>query len=753
MNEILEAERFCKELDCLLAGTKGGDPLDEESAKDMEFAERIVSSDRSGESKVRRSLKAKLLARKPGRLEAWGVRPWVLCAGLATLILVPLAIPLIIREYEVGRVAEVTAYIGDLRGAQERNAARSAAAQSNSLGYVSKMLGYAGVGSSGPTDGSANSLAALKKAAKNAGNAINRQGSALSAAEQAAGMNIPGGAGVGGAGNDSKSLGESLAYLSPRQTGYTITGNRRFGELSSGRALGGGSVRQLSAVRHSVAPKGNFSSLSGLSAPEPLVQPSQLPFSLSVDQEVYNHMAEGEFLKASNNPFSTFSIDVDVASYANVRRFLKQDRLPPPDAVRIEEFINYFRYDYPEPQHGQPFTIIADAADSPWHAKHKLVRVAIKAKSIPKDELPPSNLVFLIDSSGSMQDGNKLPLVKKALRLLVNELRPQDHVAIVTYASSAGIVLDATSGIRKADILAAIDRLQADGSTAGAQGIQLAYQVAAKHLLKKGNNRVILATDGDFNVGVTSDSELVRLIEGERTKGIFLTVLGVGEGNYQDAKMQQLADKGNGNYAYLDDIAEAQKVLVAQLAGTLNTVAKDVKIQVEFNPARVQAYRLIGYEKRALQAEDFKNDKKDAGELGSGHTVTALYEVIPPGVKTDLPAVDELRYQKTSLVPAEVSHELLTVKVRYKDPNGTKSLLMVRPLVDKMQRWSEAAPDFKFAAAVAGFGMLLRGSAFSRDLSYDKVYRMAQASGGKDPDGTRGEFIRLVEKARLLKGL
>ncbi|MBI5241887.1 MAG: VWA domain-containing protein [Elusimicrobia bacterium] len=482
------------------------------------------------------------------------------------------------------------------------------------------------------------------------------------------------------------------------------------------------------------------------------VQPSKLSSPPPADREGYRYLAENEFLKAKDAPLSTFSIDVDVASYANVRRMLNASRVPPADAVRIEEFINYFHYSYPEPDGDHPFSITADQAACPWKPEHKLVRVAIKGKSIPKAELPPSNLVFLIDSSGSMQDENKLGLVQKSLRLLVNELRPQDRVAIVTYAGSAGLILDSTSGERKPDIISAIDRLEAGGSTAGAQGIQLAYQVALKNFLKKGNNRVILATDGDFNVGVTSDGELVRLIETEREKGIFLTVLGVGAGNYQDAKMQQLADKGNGNYAYLDDIAEAQKVLVSQLAGTLYAVAKDMKLQVEFNPARVQAYRLIGYEKRALKAEDFNNDKKDAGELGSGHTVTALYELIPVGIKTDLPDVDELKYQRAAPAEAAQSPELLTVKVRYKDPDGTKSKLLTRPLAGDAQPWAQASSDFKFAAAAAGFGMLLRGSAFAGDLTFAKVSELAQSAEGKDADGYRGEFIRLVEKARLLKG-
>jgi Ca-activated chloride channel family protein len=679
MNENMEAERFAKGLDSLLAGKKGGEALDAELAKDMEFAEKLVCSDKSGESKVRRSLKEKLLAQpKPSRLESWGVRPWAFAAGLAAVLISPIVLQRVSQRHSgevrtASPASQVTPPITTGNPPMEMASFRRLF-HGDSNQAVNKAPGYMGVGSRGQAK-SMESLAFLAGASNMAAVAAVRGG--------------------GAAGNEM--------YLTESRSSYDV-------------------------------------------------QPSNLPSPAPTDREGYRYLAENEFLKAKDAPLSTFSIDVDVASYANVRRMLNASRLPPADAVRLEEFINYFHYSYPEPDGDHPFSITADQAACPWKPEHKLVRVAIKGKSIPKAELPPSNLVFLIDSSGSMMAENKLPLVQKSLRLLVNELRPQDRVAIVTYAGSAGLILDSTSGERKADIIAAIDRLQAGGSTAGAQGIQLAYQVALKNFLRKGNNRVILATDGDFNVGVSDDGSLVRLIESEREKGVFLSVLGVGGGNYQDAKMQQLADKGNGNYAYLDDIAEAQKVLVSQLAGTLYAVAKDMKLQVEFNPAKVQAYRLIGYEKRALKAEDFNNDKKDAGELGSGHTVTALYELIPPGVKTDLPDVDELKYQKTAPVADAQGAELLAVKVRYKDPDGTKSKLLTRPLADQGRAWAEAAPDFKFAAAAAGFGMLLRGSAFAGDLTYDKVADLARSAAGKDPDGYRGEFLRLVEKARLLKG-
>jgi Ca-activated chloride channel family protein len=492
----------------------------------------------------------------------------------------------------------------------------------------------------------------------------------------------------------------------------------------------------------SSAPQLNYQSFNG-ARPEPEPAPA--------DREAYAYNEENPFQKVADHPLSTFSIDVDAASYSNTRRILNESRMPPADAVRIEEFINYFHYEYPEPAGEHPFSITTEVAACPWNAKHKLVRVGIKGKSIAKKDLPPNNLVFLVDTSGSMT--GSLPLLKSGLKLLVEQLREEDRISIVAYAGSAGLVLPATSGAKKTEILDAIERLQAGGSTAGGAGITLAYQVARDNFLKKGNNRVILATDGDFNVGVTSDGELTRMIEEKREHGVFLTVLGFGYGNVQDSKMEALADKGNGNYAYIDDILEARKVLVKEMGATLLTIAKDVKIQVEFNPARVQSYKLVGYENRMLKAEDFNNDKKDAGELGSGATVTALYEVVPAGVDdVETSGVDALKYQKPAAAAPEASasKDLLTVKFRYKKPAETESRLIVRPLADEDRAWSAASTDLKFAASAAGFGMVLRGSKTKGDLTYDKVRAMAQESLGSDEDGYRSEMVRLVAKAKLL---
>lgn len=471
--------------------------------------------------------------------------------------------------------------------------------------------------------------------------------------------------------------------------------------------------------------------------------------------EEYARIYENPFLEARANPLSTFSIDVDAASYANVRRFLTGNQLPPPDAVRIEEMINYFDYDYPRPQGDVPFSITTEVAATPWNAKTKLVHVGLQGVDIENDRLPPANLVFLIDVSGSMDSPEKLPLVKRAMRLFVSQLRPEDHVAMAVYAGAAGLVLPPTSGSDKAAILEALERLQAGGSTAGAEGIVLAYETAKRHFKAGGNNRIVLMTDGDFNVGISSDADLVRLIEEKRKSGIFLSVLGFGTGNYKDAKMEQLADKGNGNYAYIDNIREARKVLVEEMGGTLVTIAKDVKLQVEFNPAKVEAYRLIGYENRVLRDEDFNDDTKDAGELGAGHSVTALYEVVPAGSNLDLPKVDALKYQKPAATAAatpegSASEELLTVKFRYKDPAGTRSKLISRALPDGKAAWERASDDFRFSAAAAGFGMLLRGSEHKGDLEYAQVLAMAKGALGKDAQGHRAEFIRLVEAAKLL---
>jgi Ca-activated chloride channel family protein len=472
------------------------------------------------------------------------------------------------------------------------------------------------------------------------------------------------------------------------------------------------------------------------------------------NREEYNPIFENAFLAVRDNPLSTFSIDVDAASYSNVRRFLNSNQLPPRDAVRIEEFINYFTYDYPNPRGDRPFSITTEVAPAPWNSNHQLVHIGLQGEPIETKDLPPSNLVFLIDVSGSMDSPDKLPLLKSAFRLLTNELDDKDTVSIVVYAGSAGVVLPPTHGNEKEKILDAIDNLQAGGSTAGGEGIERAYQLAKEQFLRSGNNRVILATDGDFNVGVSSEAELVQLIEEKREQDIFLTVLGFGTGNIQDAKMEQIADRGNGNYAYIDNLREAQKVLVNELGATLFTIAKDVKIQVEFNPAKVQAYRLIGYENRLLQNQDFNDDTKDAGELGAGHAVTALYEIIPVGadLDVDLPTVDPLRYQQVAGDP-ESRHgdELLQVKLRYKEPTGDRSQLITQSLADRGRDLDDASDNFRFAAAVAAFGMILRDSEYKGDATPDEVIELAQESLDDDPGGYRAEFIRLVENYQLLK--
>ncbi|MEM6783314.1 MAG: von Willebrand factor type A domain-containing protein [Bacteroidota bacterium] len=485
------------------------------------------------------------------------------------------------------------------------------------------------------------------------------------------------------------------------------------------------------------------------------------------DRESYASIQENAFLRVGDAPLSTFGIDVDAASYANTRRFLNSGRLPPADAVRIEEFVNYFSYDYPDPEADVPFSITTEVAVAPWQPAHRLVRIGLQGRRIDTEDLPPANLVFLLDVSGSMGNADKLPLLKSALRLLVNELREEDTVAIAVYAGAAGVVLEPTSGADKETILEALDRLNAGGSTAGGEGIRLAYQLARQQFDPEKNNRVLLATDGDFNVGASSDAEMQRLIEEERESGVFLSVLGFGQGNLQDSKMEAIANHGNGNYAYIDTIQEAQKTLVAQMGGTLFTIAKDVKLQIEFNPTAVAAYRLIGYENRLLADEDFNDDTKDSGDLGAGHSVTALYEVVPVGadspVLASLPTVDPLRYQNPTgqqnvepteeevFTPTEVADELLFVKLRYKQPDGDTSALLthtVRPADTPMAR---ASADTQFAAAVAGFGMLLRRSAHAGDATYEDVLALARDGRGADPNGYRGEFIRLVETAGALQ--
>ncbi len=469
--------------------------------------------------------------------------------------------------------------------------------------------------------------------------------------------------------------------------------------------------------------------------------------------EAYAFRKDNDYLRVAGNPLSTFSVDVDTASYANVRRFLTQGERPPADAVRIEELVNYFPYRYAPPTDNVPFAAHLEVASAPWAPEHRLVRIGLKGREVSDAQRPAANLVFLLDVSGSMDEPNKLPLVKQSLRLLVNKLRADDRVAIAVYAGASGLALPSTSANKKAEILEAIERLEAGGSTNGAMGIQLAYDIAKANFIPGGVNRVILATDGDFNVGTTSEGELTRLIEEKAKSGVFLTVLGFGMGNIKDSTLEQLADKGNGNYAYIDSLAEAKKALVEQAGGTLVTIAKDVKIQVEFNPLEVQAYRLIGYENRLLAKEDFNNDKVDAGEIGAGHTVTALYEVVPVGVVMPVTGtVDALKYQMTDDRGQKTgnSAEMLTVKIRYKEPAGDVSSKLEFPLRDTGAQFADASADFKFAASVAGFGMALRDSPHKGSLTLADISAWGRAGLGDDAGGYRNEFLGLVKQAEAL---
>jgi Ca-activated chloride channel family protein len=469
------------------------------------------------------------------------------------------------------------------------------------------------------------------------------------------------------------------------------------------------------------------------------------------DTASYAEISENRFRRVTEHPLSTFSADVDTASYANVRRFLNEGRLPPADAVRIEELVNYFKYEYAAPRNGAPVAITTELAPAPWNPKHRLALVGLRSTPIAADRIPPRNLTFLLDVSGSMMPENRLPLVKTAMRMLVDTLRADDRVAIVVYASGTGVVLQPTAGDRKAVINSAIADLRAGGSTNGAGGIELAYNLASEHFAADGINRVILATDGDFNVGITSPVALTRLIEEKRERGIFLSVLGVGDNNLKDSTMEMLADKGNGNYSYLDSLQEARRVLIAEAGSTLVTVAKDVKLQVEFNPAFVSAYRLIGYENRLLKKEDFNNDRKDAGEMGAGHVVTALYEIVPAGEPAPSGAVDPLKYQQPVEPPARTiatnSNELTNIKVRYKAPDGDASRLLEFPVREAGQTMTS---NLGFAAAVAQFGMLLRRSEFHGEATWQNTLALAREHRGSDPDGYRAEFIRLVDLASAL---
>ena len=475
-------------------------------------------------------------------------------------------------------------------------------------------------------------------------------------------------------------------------------------------------------------------------------------YNQNFNTEGYAAINENGFRDVNHNPLSTFSIDVDNASYSNVRRFINLGELPPADAVRIEEMINYFKYNYPEPEGEHPFSVYTEMATCPWNTKHLLLHVGLKGKSIDKSSLPPSNIVFLIDVSGSMDDPNKLPLLKSAFGLLVNELRAQDRVAIVVYAGAAGLVLESTPGNKKELIMKSIDNLEAGGSTAGGEGLKLAYAEAEKNFIPGGNNRIILATDGDFNVGESSNGGMEKLIEKERTKGVFITVLGFGMGNYKDDKMEIIADKGNGNYAYIDNLQEARRVLVKEFGGTLFTIAKDVKFQIEFNPARIASYRLIGYENRLLNDEDFNDDKKDAGEMGSGHNVTALYELIPSGSDEIRPTVDPLKYQKRETIQERSDNsEYLNIKLRYKKPDGVTSMLLEKPVKGGVKEYNYSSENLRFAAAVSEFGMILRNSEFKGSSTLQTAIDLANGARGTDEDGYRAELVRLMKTVREMK--
>jgi len=482
--------------------------------------------------------------------------------------------------------------------------------------------------------------------------------------------------------------------------------------------------------------------------------PNALMLSAGVadfNTEQYAAIEEQGFFEVANRPLSTFSVDVDTASYANVRRYLTGGMRPPSGAVRIEELINYFSYDYPEPTAGAPFAVTTELAVAPWEPAHQLLLVGLRGRSVSIDHVPPRNLVFLVDVSGSMQPADKLPLVQQGLAALVQQLRPEDHVAIVVYAGASGVLLEPTSGAAKESILAALGGLRAGGGTNGAGGIRAAYELARRNFDSEGINRVILATDGDFNVGVTSQSDLLELIERERESGVFLSVLGVGSGNLKDSTMELLADHGNGNYAYLDSASEARKVLVEQASATLMTIAKDVKIQIEFNPKQVKAYRLIGYENRRLHDKDFNDDKKDAGDVGAGHNVTALYEIVPADAATPAVGVDPLRYQQPGVpTDAALGSEVATVKLRYKEPDGQTSKLLAQAIMDDRHSIEEASTNLRFAAAVATFGMVLRGSDDRGAASYELADSLARGALGDDAHAYRAEFLRVIEMARAL---
>ncbi|MDG3580778.1 vWA domain-containing protein [Galbibacter pacificus] len=501
----------------------------------------------------------------------------------------------------------------------------------------------------------------------------------------------------------------------------------------------GEELEEIMIVEDAAELKKNMNVIRGISTYSTQIA---YPPSPQANTESYTEINERGFQQVTYKPLSTFSIDVDKASYSNMRRMINNGEEIPKDAIKIEELINYFKYEYKQPTGDDPFSIETTLNKTPWNEQHELIKIGIQGKNVPLDNIPPSNLVFLIDVSGSMQAPNKLPLLKSAFKLLVGQLRPKDRVSVVVYAGAAGLVLPPTPGSDKNKIIEALDKLEAGGSTAGSKGLQLAYETAQENFIKKGNNRVILATDGDFNIGPSSDREMEDLIEEKRKSGVFLTCLGFGMGNYKDSKLETLADKGNGNHAYIDTMQEAQRVLGTEFGGTLYTIAKDVKIQVEFNPEKIQAYRLIGYENRLLNDEDFKDDTKDAGELGSGHTVSALYELIPEGIDSPyLKDIDSLKYTKTTATNT-YGNELLTVKFRYKKPDGDTSKEIVHPVNDKP---SPTNVDFNFASAVAMWGMYLRDSEYLNGTTKEQIVNLAENNKGVDKEGYRAEFVRLMK--------
>ncbi|ATL46118.1 hypothetical protein COR50_02460 [Chitinophaga caeni] len=518
-----------------------------------------------------------------------------------------------------------------------------------------------------------------------------------------------------------------------------------------GDSITPGLLAEVSVVGHAPLVKKNYTASQSISISgdgSGSYMSRRMPMQ---ENEEYASRTENDFHRVKNAALSTFSIDVDRASYSNVRRYLNDGQLPPKNAVKIEELINYFDYNYPQPEAGNPAGISAELGNCPWNKEHFLARIAVQAEKIPTTSLPSSNLVFLIDVSGSMWSENKLPLVKKAFRVLVDQLRPQDRVAIVTYAGNAGLVLESTPGSQKSKILNAIDELQAGGSTAGGAGIQLAYKIAQLNLIAPGNNRVILATDGDFNVGISNPGSLQDLISKEKEKGIYLSVLGFGMGNLKDDNLETLADKGNGNYAYIDNFEEARRTFVTEFGGTMFTVADDVKLQIEFNPKWIKAYRLVGYENRLLNDEDFNDDKKDAGEMGSGHTVTALYELVPVNAVFRQGKIDDLKYQEVVSL-SKYSQEVLTVKMRYKKPGQKQSLLLSKVLMMNAYKNTEAkaSEDFRFSAAVATFGLILSDSKYKSSASFDMALTLAKNAKGNDEEGYRAEFIQMIKKAALL---